>query len=34
MKILKKDFKNIKFPGEIPSNWPSDLLGTDAYKTS
>ena len=28
-----KSFKNIKFFGEISSNWPSDLLGTNVYKT-
>ena len=26
-------FKNIKFSGEIFNNWPSDLLGTNVYKT-
>ena len=25
--------KNIKFSGEISNNWPSDLLGTNVYKT-
>ena len=25
--------KNIKFLGEISNNWPSDLLGTNLYKT-
>ena len=25
-----KDFKNIKFFGEISSNWLNDLLGTNA----
>ena len=28
-----KVFKNIKFLGEISNNWPSDLLGTNLYKT-
>ena len=28
-----KVFKNIKFLGEISSNWPDDLLGTNVYKT-
>ena len=28
-----KIFKNIKFLCEISSNWPSDLLGTNALKT-
>ena len=28
-----KVFKNIKFFGEISSNWPNDLLGTSVYKT-
>ena len=27
-----KVFKNIKFFGEISSNWPNDLLGTKVYK--
>ena len=27
-----KVFKNVKFFGEISSNWPSDLLGTIVYK--
>ena len=26
-------FKNIKFFGEISSNWPNGLLGTSVYKT-
>ena len=26
-----KDFKNLKFLGEISDNWPTDLLGTDVY---
>ena len=26
-------FKNIKFCGEIPRNWPNDLWGIDVYKT-
>ena len=26
-------FKNIKFFGEIFSNWSNDLLGTKVYKT-
>ena len=26
-------FENIKFLGEIPNNWPNDLLGTNVYKT-
>ena len=25
-------FKNIKFLGEISSNWPIDLFGTNVYK--
>ena len=25
-------FKNIKFLGERSNNWPSDLLGANAYK--
>ena len=28
-----KVFKNIKFLGEISNNWPTDLLGTNIYKT-
>ena len=28
-----KVFKNIKFFGEVFSNWPNDLLGTKVYKT-
>ena len=28
-----KVFKNIKFLGEISNNWPSDLVGTNLYKT-
>ena len=28
-----KVFKNIKFPGEISTNWPNDLLGPNVYKT-
>ena len=32
MKMVKV-FKNIKFFGEISSNWPNDLLGTNVYKT-
>ena len=28
-----KDFKNIKLLGEISSNWPNDVLGTNVYKT-
>ena len=28
-----KVFKNIKFFGEISSNWPNYLLGTNVYKT-
>ena len=28
-----KVFKNIKFLGEISSNWPNDLLKTNVYKT-
>ena len=28
-----KVFQNIKFWGEIPNNWPNDLLGTYVYKT-
>ena len=27
-----KVFPNIKFPGEISSNWPNDLLRTNIYK--
>ena len=27
-----KVFKNIKFFGEISSNWPNDLLGIKVYK--
>ena len=26
-------FKNIRVSGEIPNNWPKDLLGTNVYKT-
>ena len=26
-------FENIKFLGEIPSNWPNDLLEINVYKT-
>ena len=26
-------FPNIKFLGEIPNNWPNDLLWTSVYKT-
>ena len=26
-------FKNIKFSGEISSNWPNNLLGINVYKT-
>ena len=29
-----KVFKNIKFLVEIPNNWPNDLLGKNAYKTT
>ena len=28
-----KVFKNIKFLGEISSNWRNDLLGTNVHKT-
>ena len=28
-----KDFKNIKFLGEISNNWPNDLLRTNVHKT-
>ena len=28
-----KVFKNLNFVGEISSNWPNDLLGTNVYKT-
>ena len=28
-----KNFKNIKFSGEISNNWPKDLLGTNACRT-
>ena len=28
-----KVFKNIRNLGEIPNNWPNDLLGTHVYKT-
>ena len=28
-----EDFKNINFLGEISSNLPNDLLGTNIYKT-
>ena len=28
-----KVFKNIKYFGEISSNWPNYLLGTNLYKT-
>ena len=28
-----KLFENIEFLGEISSNWPNDLLGTNEYKT-
>ena len=28
-----KVFKNIKFFGEICSNWPKDVLGANVYKT-
>ena len=35
MKILNFEivFKNIIFFGELSSNWPNDLLGTNLYKT-
>ena len=34
MKISEvKAFKNIKFFGELSSNWPNYLLGTNVYKT-
>ena len=26
-------FKNVKFLGEISSDWPNDLLGTNVHKT-
>ena len=29
-----KVFKNIKFLVEILNNWPNDLLGKNAYKTT
>ena len=32
-KFKFKPFKNINFLGEIPNNWPIDLLGTNAYKS-
>ena len=28
-----KVFKNIKYLGEMSSNWPSNLLGTNVYET-
>ena len=28
-----KDFKDIKFLGEIYNTWPNHLLGTNVYKT-
>ena len=28
-----KVFDNTKFLGEISSNWPNDLSGTNVYKT-
>ena len=28
-----KDFKSIKFLGEISNNWPDFVLGTNIYKT-
>ena len=28
-----KVFKNIKILGEMSTNWPSDLLGKNVYKT-
>ena len=28
-----KVFKHIKFLGEISSNWPNDLLGTNVFLT-
>ena len=28
-----KDFKNIKFLGEIYNTWPNHLLGKNVYKT-
>ena len=28
-----KVFKNINFFGEVSSNWPNDLVGTNVYKT-
>ena len=28
-----KVFKNVKFLGEIFSNWPNDLLGINIYKS-
>ena len=31
--LKKKVFKNINCFGEILSNWPNDLLGTNVYKT-
>ena len=34
MKISEvKAFKHIKFFGELSSNWPNYLLGTNVYKT-
>ena len=35
MKTLNQTFfflKEIKFSGEIPNNWPNDLLGTSIHK--
>ena len=26
-------FKNVKFSGEIPSNWPNELPGRSVYRT-
>ena len=28
-----KIFKNMNFVGELPNNWPNDLLATNVYKT-
>ena len=28
-----KDFKNIRFLGEISNNWPNNLSGTNLYNT-
>ena len=28
-----KVFKSVKFPDEISTNWPKDLLGPNVYKT-